>query len=312
MRANLATADLRLLRVFATVVECGGFSAAQVALNVGQSTISTQMAALEARIGLKLCRRGRAGFALTDDGRAVYRATQRLFRALDTFAAEVGSIGGRLAGELHIGAIDNLISNPDFHLAEALARFSRRGGAVHLTLHVDSPLELERAVLDGRYHLGIGTFPNHAPGLDYTPVFEETMALYCGRDHPFFARDDAAIGRHEIDAAPYVRRGYATARAGGRLPRNATATADNMEAIALMVLSGRFIGHLPVHYARRWVDTGAMRPLLDARYRFASPFDIVVRKGIAATAVIEAFTADLAAAFGTADRMAGGRGSGAS
>ncbi|MFM7786129.1 MAG: LysR family transcriptional regulator, partial [Gammaproteobacteria bacterium] len=56
--------DLRLLRVFRTVVESGGFAAAELALNVGRSTISKQIKDLETRLGMRLCRRGRGGFAL--------------------------------------------------------------------------------------------------------------------------------------------------------------------------------------------------------------------------------------------------------
>ncbi len=41
-----------MLAVFMTVVECGGFAAAQVALNVGQSTISRRISDLEKRLGI--------------------------------------------------------------------------------------------------------------------------------------------------------------------------------------------------------------------------------------------------------------------
>ncbi len=33
----------------------------------------------------------------------------------------------------------------------------------------------------------------------------------------------------------------------------------NKEAVATLVLSGRFTGHLPTHYAARWVGRGEMR-----------------------------------------------------
>ncbi len=70
MLANLSEGDLRLLRVFAKVVEAGGFSAAQIELNVSQSTISTHMTALEQRLGVRLCERGRAGFQPHRKGQA--------------------------------------------------------------------------------------------------------------------------------------------------------------------------------------------------------------------------------------------------
>lgn len=54
MLNQLRDLDLQLLRLFVTVVESGGFSAAQGELGVGQSTISTQMAKLETRLGFRL------------------------------------------------------------------------------------------------------------------------------------------------------------------------------------------------------------------------------------------------------------------
>ena len=47
-------ADLRLLRVFQTIVQSGGISAAEIALDVGRSTISRQLSDLELRLGMKL------------------------------------------------------------------------------------------------------------------------------------------------------------------------------------------------------------------------------------------------------------------
>ena len=69
-RPPLDAADFRLLRVFVTVVERGGFAAAEVPLGLSLSTISGQMKALETRLGLTLCTRGRAGFRRPDAGEA--------------------------------------------------------------------------------------------------------------------------------------------------------------------------------------------------------------------------------------------------
>jgi DNA-binding transcriptional LysR family regulator len=305
MIPGVGSVDLRLLHVFRSVVECGGFSAAQVELNVGQSTISTQMAVLEERLGVRLCRRGRAGFSLTDDGRSVYEACLRLFRSLDSFGSEVGALRGRLVGDLHVGVLDNMISNPDCRLDQAFARFKARGGAVHLTLHVASPLDIERAVLDGRFHVGVGTFPNRSPGLAHEPLFRERMNLYCGRRHALFARPDEDIEPVEAEGEEYVRRGYATvALTGGFAPRKVTATAFNMEAVALLLLSGRYIGHLPDHYARKWVARGEMRPIRPDSLGFESVFEVIVRKGIPHNAAIAVFLDALAEGAGDRARPA--------
>ena len=68
MLGRLSDLDLRLVRVFLAVVDASGVSAAQMTLNVGSSTISTQLATLETRLGFRLCDRGRGGFKLTPKG----------------------------------------------------------------------------------------------------------------------------------------------------------------------------------------------------------------------------------------------------
>lgn len=75
--------DPKLLRIFSAVAECGGFSAAQAQLNMNQSAISTCMAQLEARLGMRLCNRGNAGFSLTEGGEFILLEMQRLFSAVD-------------------------------------------------------------------------------------------------------------------------------------------------------------------------------------------------------------------------------------
>ena len=75
---QLGDADLRLLRVFKCVAECGGMVSAELELNIAVSTISRHIKDLETRLGLVLCRRGRSGFALTPEGTQVYEAALNL------------------------------------------------------------------------------------------------------------------------------------------------------------------------------------------------------------------------------------------
>jgi hypothetical protein len=51
--AQVSDFDIRLLRIFRSVVECGGFSAAETVLGIGRSAISQQMSDLEQRLGLR-------------------------------------------------------------------------------------------------------------------------------------------------------------------------------------------------------------------------------------------------------------------
>lgn len=81
MLSNLTDFDLRLIRVFLAVADAQGVTAAQSILNVGQSTISSQLATLETRLGFRLCERGRGGFSLTSKGERLASSARRLFTA---------------------------------------------------------------------------------------------------------------------------------------------------------------------------------------------------------------------------------------
>ena len=68
---NLNSGDLEKLRVFFAIVQANGIANARGVLNKDASTISRALTQLEERLQLRLCERGRQGFALTPEGRAV-------------------------------------------------------------------------------------------------------------------------------------------------------------------------------------------------------------------------------------------------
>ena len=86
--AQVTDFDLRLLRVFKTVSECGSFSAAESLLGITCSAISLHMSDLEKRLGMRLCQRGRAGFALTEEGREILRHSETMMAAVSAAAVE--------------------------------------------------------------------------------------------------------------------------------------------------------------------------------------------------------------------------------
>jgi DNA-binding transcriptional LysR family regulator len=100
----------------------------------------------------------------------------------------------------------------------------------------------------------------------------------------------------EIAAGGLIARGYLTKfdqKFFGASPHKATVF--NMEAAAILILSGKFGGFLPSHYARRWVELDQMRALRPDLLTFAPEFGIVTRKGrnlgLAAKTLIEEFKA---------------------
>lgn len=281
MLGNLNDIDLRMLRTFCTIVEAGGFTAAQVRLNISLPRLSVVVRDLEIRVGYSLCKRGKAGFQLTDEGLATYSAAQELFADIERFRQKTVEVNGRTHEHLRIGTVDSLASMPDSPLPAAIARFRPNNARVRLQLHVMRPDELEQAVLEERLHLAIGAFHHRLSGLDYRDLFEEEQNLYCSREHPFFKRADDSLGIEEISSADYVDRGYvAENRRPYELRFSNMISAFSMEAIALLVFSGTYIGYLPTHYARQWVEQGRLRAILPQRLSYASAFHCITRQGL--------------------------------
>ncbi|AXK39496.1 LysR family transcriptional regulator [Crenobacter cavernae] len=294
---QLHDVDLKLLRVFVTIVKCGGFSAAQAALNVGQSTISEQMTSLETRLGVKLCDRGRGGFRLTEHGQATYEATQRLLMAVETFCMDTDLLKERITGRLYLGIIDNTITDPESPLPRATQRFVARGHDVHLDVYIGTPAELEERVLDGRLHVAIGHFPMRVPGLAYSLLYQESDGLFCSRLHPLY--ESPATDAELFDtlaASRIVARGYLQQRDLQLIgAAKAAATVDNVEAQAILILSGAYVGFLPVHYAERWVASGEMRRLEPQRFGLMWPFTAITRRGTTIPPILRVFLDDLEA-----------------
>ncbi|AOK50331.1 LysR family transcriptional regulator [Burkholderia sp. MSMB617WGS] len=277
---RLTDMDLRLLRVFRSVVQCGGMAAAELELNIGISTISRHVKDLETRLGLVLCRRGRAGFTLTPEGQTVYEETLRLLASVEAFRSRVDGIHDRMGGELHIAVFDKTATNPKARLGDAIGRFHDEAPDVALNLHVASINEVERGIIDGSYQVGIIPAHRSSGSLVYTDLFDERMLLYCGASHPLFDAPHAKLTWRQV-------RGYAFAGLGYHSPNmelshraklTRSATASDQESIATLILSGRYLGFLPDHYAQSFEAKGLMRPVAPQRFHYSCRFVSLLRR----------------------------------
>jgi DNA-binding transcriptional LysR family regulator len=157
-----------------------------------------------------------------------------------------------------------------------------------------TPRELERGVIEGRLHLAIAPEHRRVAGLEYIPLFSERNSLYCGRDHPLFTTPDALVTPEMLDAGGRISRGYLEHFDKGLFSTERyTATVQLTEAAALLILSGRFIGFLPDHYAAQWVAGGRMKALRPDLYRLEPSFNVIVRRAATADRRIDAFVKEI-------------------
>jgi len=297
MLGNLSGADLRALKVFQTVAEAGGFTAAQQILNVSQPTISTQITNLETRLGFKLCDRGRSGFRLTERGRATLRHFAQLNDQMNLFCQEMSSLAGRLVGELRLGMIDNVINNENCKISDAIRRFRGRNQDVRLRVNVGTYQRLERYLLENRIDVAIAIFPSRLKTINYVDIFTEKQSIFCGKTHPFFGLKGKDIADEALQNADWVDTGYIAEQSQKYIPPSplSTATAPNQEAVAQFLLSGCHVGYLPVDYAQQWVEKGELWPLDKSAFGYQATFSVAHLGSKHSNRMLQAFLEDLLA-----------------
>ncbi|BAL22781.1 LysR family transcriptional regulator [Azoarcus sp. KH32C] len=277
--ANLAEADLRLLRVFIAIAESGGLAAAELRLNISRSVISRHLKDLELRLGVRLCERGRAGFALTEEGEVVLDAARRLLAQIEQFRSEVAELHAGMRGELNLVMFDKTVSNPGCRLAEAIAEFGAEAPAVTLNVHVAGSSEIEKGLLEGRFHVAVHPFHRASDSFTSVHLFDEFLPLYAAPDHPLLA-GGRVPDDDELRRAAFVGLGYHSPNMEHfwRLGLQPAARAFEQEASVLLIRSGRYIGFLPDHYARAFEERGEIVRIASETLRYSCDWLVSVAR----------------------------------
>ncbi len=286
---RLSDVDVRLLRVFKVVVETGGVTTAGLELNVGRSTISRHLKDLETRLGgLILCRRGRSGFSLTTEGKAVYDSTLQLLGALSVFRSDIDNLHKTITGQLVLSFYDNTISNPNSHITKAIQLFHDMAPDVELVVKVDNINKIENGLMDSTIHVGVLPTPSILVGLSSFPLFEEKMFLYCGKDHPLFEKE---VKEEDILSHAYAGLGYHSPNMAMSRTKSLrkSAVAYDQEALAALICSGRFLGFLPEHFAKSMIMEEKVKKISLQAYEYDVEYSAVARSSPKPSRIVQAF-----------------------
>ncbi|MFC6669294.1 LysR family transcriptional regulator [Marinobacterium aestuariivivens] len=289
---QLADMDLRLLRIFKAVADSGGFTAAEVELNLANSTISNYIADLEKRLDMRLCERGRGGFDLTEQGRVVYEATQELLSAIDQFRNRVNLSHDRILGHLHLGCAEHMLGLPRAFIVGALGHFAEKAPDVRLRISTMASDDVLPAVLDGRIQIGITVLHGEMSNLKSLKLYDEEMSLYCGPGHPLHGRHDDDIRFDELQQYNFAEsprlqpgRELHPAMAGW----NKQVSAHHQEARATLILTGHYLGFLPRHLVKNWGWGDALQPVLQDSLSYSNTFCAVFKPQAERNLVVDTF-----------------------
>jgi DNA-binding transcriptional LysR family regulator len=175
--------SLRNLRTIVAIAEAGSLTAAGVRLGYAQATVSMQLAAAEAALGVTLFRRHGRGVAATDAGRSVLQHVTTLFEA---YAALRDDAQHTARHKLTFGAIESTTSR---FLVPFLKNYERSNPELELTIRIDPSIELCRLLENGTLDIALVSEQRGlARFAKFTPLYEQELVLLAPSGHRLAGR----------------------------------------------------------------------------------------------------------------------------
>lgn len=135
----MAALNFKHLRYFWTVAKSGSIARASAQLHVTPQSISSQLAELEAALGVTLLRRAGRGLEVTDIGQRIVGYAEEIFGLEDELLSVVREQDRRTALPFRIGIADSVpksltyrVVEPALHLDEPVRLICREGHLVSL------------------------------------------------------------------------------------------------------------------------------------------------------------------------------------
>jgi DNA-binding transcriptional LysR family regulator len=172
--------DIRALRYFAEVVNCGGFSRAAATLHVTQPAISRAVRLLEEELGAVLLIREPKTIKLTREGGVLYRHAMRVLRQVRELTSELADMKSELRGELRVG-LPPLVGSTFF--SNVIAEFRRQYPAIELHIAEIFSSRLEGALRDGEIHIAAAMLPVDTERFVTQPFAKDHLMLVAVRGH---------------------------------------------------------------------------------------------------------------------------------
>ncbi|WP_221794201.1 LysR family transcriptional regulator [Oceanobacter mangrovi] len=277
---QLGDYEIKQLKIFKTIVDCGGFSAAEAQLNISRPTISIHIANLESRLNLTLCKRGRGGFSLTEEGKVIYEQTQSLLDALEGFRNTINNLSSFPSGLLEVALSDTFATDDRCQVTDIIRRYHQHAPDVELKVTVEHMIDMERKVLAGELDIAFIPYHRKLEGLEYIHIFTDRCYLYCAPGNPLFDLPEDQLTDELVNSIPLIHAGlkphdevYAQIA-----EMNLAAVCYHYEARIALMLSGIYISYLPENFAAPYVQRGELKAISPRRRFFTLGAAVISKK----------------------------------
>lgn len=183
--------NINALMAFRAIVAEGSVAAAAQRLNRSQPAISRMIALLEHELKLRLFHRTRRRLALSEEGRAFYKETERILAGLNEIPKIASDIRERRQSDLRLVAMPRAVFawvNP------AIEAFHRQNPEVRISVDVARHQDMENWLTGRHYDFGIGVLPAQHAAIETTEVFRAPLCALVRKGDPLARRSRLGIG----------------------------------------------------------------------------------------------------------------------
>lgn len=188
---NLPALDLFRLRVFITVVEHNGYSAAARYLHLGQPTVSHHVAELQKTLGSELIRYEQRAIHLTLAGREVYRSASLMLREQESLQKSLSDLKRGRRGRVRLGA--SIAFEQRHFLDQVIAPFYRTHPGTPLTLQFGHSSREAQAVLNRETDLAYVVKWHLPPEAPFELLHNAPLRFLAPQSHPLAQRESVEI-----------------------------------------------------------------------------------------------------------------------
>lgn len=187
------TISMRQLRYLVALDRAGTFRRAAESCGVSQPSLSEQIKAMEASLGLALADRTRPRVHLTPAGREIAQRARAILAQVDELEGFATRMGEGFSGTIRLGA--TLTAGP-YLLPHVVARLHRDYPDLRLYVREAAPARLVEDLLAGAHDLILTQLPVMVAGLETRRILREPLYLGLAADAPLASR--AVISRDDL------------------------------------------------------------------------------------------------------------------
>lgn len=180
--------NIRHLKIFITVADCGKMSIAAEKLFISQPSVSQAIKEIEDCYGVKLFERLSKKLYITENGELLLKYARHIVQSFEQMEADLKNAGQNIC--LRIGAT---VTVGTCMLDKIISKYEKENSEISTKIVVNNTNVIENMLLHSE--LDIGIVEGRIDNKDFIkiPIYNDRLVLVAGKKHDFYYRNEISI-----------------------------------------------------------------------------------------------------------------------